>query len=63
MVQVKKTHVRQSIVDSAFDLFSGRGYNRTTLQNFANVAGTGVGSVYSYFPSRRHLLYAVVEPW
>jgi AcrR family transcriptional regulator len=27
------------------------------------VAGTGVSSLYSYFPSKIHLLYAVVEPW
>ena len=63
MVQVKKKFVRRAILDSAYDLLSERGYNRTTLQDIADFAGTGVSSVYSYFPSKLHLLYAVVEPW
>jgi AcrR family transcriptional regulator len=63
VVQVQKKHVRQAILDSAFDLLSERGYNRTTLQDIADLAGTGVSSLYSYFPSKLHLLYALVEPW
>jgi AcrR family transcriptional regulator len=63
VVQVKKKFVHQAILDSAYDLLSERGYNRTTLQDIADFAGTGVSSVYSYFPSKIHLLYAVVEPW
>ena len=63
MVQVKKKEVRQAILDSAFDLFSERGYHDTTLQDIADFAGVGVSSLYSYFPSKLHLLYAVIEPW
>ena len=63
MVQVKKKQVRQAILDSAYDLFSERGYHSTTLQDVAELAGVGVSSLYSYFPSKLHLLYAVFEPW
>ena len=63
MVQVKKKEVRQAILDSAYDLFSERGYHSTTLQDIAEFAGVGVSSLYSYFPSKLHLLYAVFEPW
>lgn len=63
MVQVKKKQVRQAILDSAYDLFSERGYHSTTLQEVAELAGIGVSSLYSYFPSKLHLLYAVFEPW
>src|SRR6185437_13096236 len=35
----------------------------TTLQDIADRAGTGVGNLYSYFPSKLHLLYGVIEPW
>jgi AcrR family transcriptional regulator len=63
MAQVKKIFVRQAILDSAFDLFSERGYHSTTLQDIGDRAGIGVSSLYSYFPSKIHLLYAVVEPW
>ena len=63
MVQVKKKQVRQAIVDSAYELFSERGYHSTTLQDVAGLSGVGVSSLYSYFPSKLHLLYAVFEPW
>ena len=63
MVQVKRASVRNAILDSARDLFSERGYHGTTLLDIAEVAGTGVSSLYSYFPSKIHVLYAVVEPW
>jgi AcrR family transcriptional regulator len=63
VVQVKRASVRNAILDTARDLFSERGYHGTTLLDIAEVAGTGVSSLYSYFPSKIHLLYAVVEPW
>jgi AcrR family transcriptional regulator len=63
MVQVKKKQVRQAILDSAFDLFSERGFHSTTLQDIAEFSGVGVSSLYSYFPSKLHLLYAVFDPW
>lgn len=63
MVQVKKETVRKAILDSAHEMFSERGYHGTTLLDIARLAGTGVSSLYSYFPSKIHLLYAVVEPW
>src|SRR6202022_2936180 len=63
VVQVKRDSVPNAILDSARDLFSERGYHGTTLLDIAERAGTGVSSLYSYFPSKIHLLYAVVEPW
>jgi len=63
VVQVKKKQVSQAILDSAYELFSARGYHSTTLQDIADFAGVGVSSLYSYFPSKLHLLYAVFEPW
>jgi AcrR family transcriptional regulator len=63
VVQVKKKELRQAILDSAFELFSERGYHSTTLQDIAEITGVGVSSLYSYFPSKLHLLYAVFEPW
>ncbi len=62
-MQVKKKFVQQALLDSAFDLFSERGYHQTTLQDIAERADTGVSSLYSYFPSKLHLLYGVVDPW
>jgi AcrR family transcriptional regulator len=63
VVQVKRESVRNAIIDSARDLFAERGYHGTTLLDIAEVAGIGVSSLYSYFPSKIHLLYAVFDPW
>jgi AcrR family transcriptional regulator len=63
VAQVKKKQIRQAILDSAYDLFSERGYHGTPLQDVAEYAGVGASSLYSYFPSKLHLLYAVFEPW
>jgi AcrR family transcriptional regulator len=63
MVQVKKESARNAILDSARDLFSERGYHGTTLQDIAELAGIGVSSLYSYFPSKIALFFAVIEPW
>ena len=63
MVQVKKKEIRQAILDTAYELFSECGYHNTTLQDITDFAGVGVSSLYSYFPSKLHLFYAVFEPW
>lgn len=63
MVQVKRASVRTALQQSAVDLFSEQGYHKTTLSEVTARAGTGISSLYSYFPSKLHLLYAAVEPW
>ena len=50
-------------MDVAYELFSERGYHGTTLQDVCERVGIGVSSLYSYFPSKIHLLYALAEPW
>lgn len=63
MAQFKKKAVHEAIVASATALFSEQGYTRTTLGSIAARAGIGVGSVYSYFPSKLELLYEIYRPW
>lgn len=63
MVQVKKASVRDAIVDAAARRFSEQGFQGTTLAQIAAGAGVAVGNIYSYFPSKLHLLYEVYRPW
>jgi AcrR family transcriptional regulator len=63
VAQVKKKVVRDAIEESANELFSRYGYHNATLQQIAAGAGIGVSSLYSYFPSKLHLVYAIVSPW
>ena len=62
-MQVKKQAVEDAITAAAFDLFSESGFRETKLSDLAARAGVGVGSIYSYFPSKTHLLYRVFRPW
>jgi AcrR family transcriptional regulator len=63
MAQVLKPAVRRLIVDKAALVFASEGYARATVSMIAARAGIAVGTVYTYFPSKLHLLYAVYTPW
>lgn len=63
MAQVLKDSVRRTIVDKAAVVFASEGYHRATVSMIAARARVAVGTVYTYFPSKLHLLYAVYSPW
>lgn len=63
MAQVKKPKLRQAILTASFSLFSGNGYHNTTIAQIAKQAKVSTANVYSYFPSKMHILYAIYEPW
>lgn len=63
MAQVKKPKLRQAILTASFSLFSGSGYHNTTIAQIAKQAKVSTANVYSYFPSKIHILYALYEPW
>ena len=62
MAQVKKPKLRQAILTASFSLFSGNGYHNTTIAQIAKQAKVSTANVYSYFPSKLHILYAIYEP-
>lgn len=63
MAQVKKHEIRQAILDSAFRLFSDKGYQNTTLAHIAADAGVSTANVYVYFSSKMEVLFAIYDPW
>ena len=63
MAQVKKPKLRQAILTAIFSLFSENGYHNTTIAQIAKQAKVSTANVYSYFPSKLHILYALYEPW
>lgn len=62
-MQVKKTEIRDAILDSAFALFSEQGYAQTTQAQIAKRAGVAASSLYVYFDSKLDILFAVYRPW
>jgi AcrR family transcriptional regulator len=63
MAQVKKPKLRQAILTASFSLFCENGYHNTTIARIAKQAKVSTANVYSYFPSKMHILYAIYEPW
>jgi len=63
MAQVKKEDVRDAILESAFALFSLKGYAQTTISEIAAEAGHSTSNIYVYFPSKLDILWAVMSPW
>jgi len=63
MSQRKKAGVREAILQSAFRLFSERGYSDTTIPAIAREAGISTANVYVYFTSKIDILFTLYEPW
>lgn len=63
MSQRKKEGVREAILESAFRLFSERGYSETSLPAIARAAGMSTANVYIYFESKIEILFTLYEPW
>jgi len=63
VAQVKKNGMREAILESAFHLFSRKGYTATTMADIARGAGMTVANLYVYFDSKLAILYEVYQPW
>ncbi|MDY0041375.1 MAG: TetR family transcriptional regulator [Desulforhabdus sp.] len=52
---------RQDILRAAFDIFSRKGFMRTTLSNVASAAGVTRGAIYWHFKDKLDLFLALAE--
>jgi len=57
----KKQKTKQAILDSAVTLFSTNGFENTSIEELARVAGVGKGTVYGYFQTKKEILYAFCD--
>ena len=46
---------REIIIEAAVQVFSSKGYHNTRMEEIANVAGIGKGTIYEYFKSKLQL--------
>ena len=56
-----RTDIRPRILEAARELFAAAGVDATSLRSIAKGAGTSIGMIYYYFPSKDDLFLAVVE--
>ena len=57
----KKRQTRQAIMEAAVQLFSTKGFERTSIEELARTAGIGKGTIYSYFQTKSDILHAFCE--
>lgn len=57
----RKARTRASILSSASELFLKNGYEDTSIQQIAELADTGVGTLYGYFASKDEVLKEVLR--
>jgi len=63
MAQVKKSEIRDAIIDGAYRLFRAQGYLGTSMADIGRSAGVVPSHIYVYFSSKFEIFYAVYEPW
>lgn len=56
-----KIDVKEKIVDAALATFSKNGYDRTRMDDIADVANVSKGTLYLYFKNKEELFYAISE--
>ncbi len=56
-----KTEVKEKIVRAAIATFSKYGYDKTRMDDIAESANLGKGTLYLYFKSKEELFYAISE--
>lgn len=52
---------RMEILKAAVDLFSERGFERTTVDEIAARANVGKGTIYLYFANKEQIFIAIIE--
>lgn len=58
---MKTTHVADSVLQAALDLFATQGYATTSVQQIVEAAGVTKGAMYHYFQSKDDLLFAIYD--
>jgi len=60
-VDTQESGKRELILEGALKVFSQKGFHGATVEEVAEVAGVGKGTVYLYFGSKTDLFVSVVE--
>ncbi|HDQ03411.1 MAG TPA: TetR/AcrR family transcriptional regulator [Deltaproteobacteria bacterium] len=58
---VNREKKRAEIAQKAIEVLAKRGFQATTIQDIANAAGLGKGTIYHYFKTKEEILWAVSE--
>lgn len=59
--EAKKQKTKQAILEAAIPLFNENGYESTSIEQIAKLAGVGKGTVYSYFQTKKDIITGFCE--
>ncbi len=59
----KRRETRRRIYSAAFELFLEKGFENTRVEEIAERADVGKGTVFNYFPHKRSFLAALADEW
>jgi AcrR family transcriptional regulator len=57
----RSAETREKLFRAALDLFAGKGFTETTVEDITEAADVGKGTFFNYFPSKDHILLAFGE--
>ena len=57
----KKKQTKEAILQAAIQLFGEKGFEKTSIEELAQRAGIGKGTVYSYFRTKSDILHSFCE--
>ena len=60
-VAIRQHRNREALVQAGYRVMSEKGIDAATMQEIADLADVGAGTVYSYFRSKEELAVAVIE--
>lgn len=59
--QGRSEYTTRALLVAAEEMFATRGFHHTTVEEIAERAGVGVGSLYDYFPNKAAIALALLE--
>lgn len=59
--EANKERCRQDILDAARELFKSKGYECTTIEEVADLAGVSKATLYNYFSNKDSLLLGLID--
>jgi AcrR family transcriptional regulator len=54
---------RQTIIDSALELFTSKGYHGSSVRDIAEKSGLVVAAIYNHFPDKEAIFVSVLNNW
>jgi len=60
-ISTRSAAKRRDILGAALDLFARHGFGRTGMRSLASEAGVSTATIYAHFPTKEHLLRALIQ--